>query len=70
MIRTLHVVGTRRLWESRLAQPFTPDQLVRMKKKVRRSFVVAPALLAVIGLTAYIEVLKLRANDVLVDHTR
>jgi PAS domain S-box-containing protein len=40
-----------------------------MKRKVWWSFGVALALLALIGVTAYSEVIKLRANDALVDHT-
>jgi PAS domain S-box-containing protein len=56
--------------ERRLATLATPEQLLHpMRKKVWWSFGVALALLGAIGVTAYIQVLRLRDNDALVAHT-
>ena len=46
-----------------------PNSRLPMEKKVWWGFGAALTLLAVVGMTAYIEVVKLRDNDVLVAHT-
>ncbi len=61
-----------RWWNRRGARPApvtSSNSLVPMEKKVWWGFGVALALLGVVGLTAYSEVVKLRKNDTWVDHT-
>ena len=54
--------------EPQLAPGLAGHPRLPMEKKVWWGFGVALALLAVVGLTAYTEVVKLRDNDVMVDH--
>ncbi len=59
-------------WSSkwRRSQPELCNQLlIPMKQKVWWSFGVGLAMLGIIGVTSYHEVVKLRTNDTLVDHT-
>src|ERR1700757_1292919 len=51
------------------ASTLTKNVRLPMEKKVWWGFGTALALLAVVGLTAYAEVEKLRDNDAMVDHT-
>ncbi len=59
--------------ESRNLQPSQLEArnqfLIHMKKRVWWSFGVALALLGIIGVSSFVEVVKLRENDGLVDHT-
>ncbi len=61
------------LRESKLSPPSQTETrsqlLIPMKKKVWWSFGVALALLGVIGVSSFVQVLRLRANDRKVDHT-
>lgn len=58
---------------SRVVQLLEPGasnaSLIPMKKKVWWSFGVALALLGIIGVSSFVEVVRLRANDGMVDHT-
>ncbi|HEV2101171.1 MAG TPA: PAS domain S-box protein [Candidatus Acidoferrum sp.] len=59
-------------WWNREGQPGTiasKYSRLPMERKVWLGFGVALALLAVVGFTAYLEVVKLRENDARVDHT-
>ena len=58
----------RRKWRSAQSEPRN-QLLIPMKKRVWWSFGVALAMLGTIGATSYREVLKLRTNDAMVDHT-
>jgi len=59
-----------RKWKWRRSAPELPDQLLRpLKRNVWFSFGVALTTLGLIGVTAYVVVVKLRENDALVTHT-
>ena len=56
--------------ERRPREAVHPDQLlVPMKRKVGWSFGIALTLLGIVGVTAYLQVVRLRDNDAMVDHT-
>src|SRR5208337_697285 len=59
-----------RKWKWRRSAPELPDQLLRpLKRNVWFSFGGALTTLGLIGVTAYVVVVKLRENDALVTHT-